>query len=126
MINARVIYNDAWSNIDFPCESNYLEAKLMELHVEDQTNAQMFIDKIEGVRGLEFMEKNFIDIDELNFLANKINCFDKREIQKFEAVVPYKKWRDFPIKKLSDFTLFTACYETNHNILTPTLRIAQL
>ena len=87
MINARVIYNDAWSNIDFPCESNYLEAKLMELHVEDLTNAQMFIDKIEGVRGLEFMEKNFIDLDELNLLANKLNCFDKREMQKFEAVV---------------------------------------
>ena len=87
MINVRVIYNDTAVNINFPCDSNVLEAKLMELHVEDQTNALMFIEKIEGVSGLEFMENNFVDIDELNLLANKLNCFDNREMQKFEAVV---------------------------------------
>ena len=87
MINVRVIYNDTAININFPCDSNVLEAKLMELHVEDQTNALMFIEKIEGVSGLEFMENNFVDIDELNLLANKLNCFDNREMQKFEAVV---------------------------------------
>ena len=87
MINVRVIYNDTAININFPCDSNVLEAKLMELHVEDQTNALMFIEKIEGVSGLAFMENNFVDIDELNLLANKLNCFDNREMQKFEAVV---------------------------------------
>ena len=87
MINVRVIYNDTAVNINFPCDSNVLEAKLMELHVEDLTNALMFIEKIEGVSGLEFMENNFVDIDELNLLANKLNCFDNREMQKFEAVV---------------------------------------
>ena len=87
MINVRVIYNDTAVNINFPCDSNVLEAKLMELHVEDQTNALMFIEKIEGVSGLAFMENNFVDIDELNLLANKLNCFDNREMQKFEAVV---------------------------------------
>ena len=87
MINVRVIYNDTAININFPCDSNVLEAKLMELHVEDHTNALMFIEKIEGVSGLEFMENNFVDIDELNLLANKLNCFDNREMQKFEAVV---------------------------------------
>ena len=87
MINVRAIYNDTAVNINFPCDSNVLEAKLMELHVEDQTNALMFIEKIEGVSVLEFMENNFVDIDELNLLANKLNCFDNREMQKFEAVV---------------------------------------
>lgn len=87
MINVRVIYNDTAININFPCDSNVLEAKLMELHVEDQINALMFIEKIEGVSGLAFMENNFVDIDELNLLANKLNCFDNREMQKFEAVV---------------------------------------
>ena len=51
MINVRVIYNDTAININFPCDSNVLEAKLMELHVEDLTNALMFIEKIEGVIG---------------------------------------------------------------------------
>ena len=40
-----------------------------------------------GMDGFEFMENNFVDIDELNLLANKLNCFDNREMQKFEAVV---------------------------------------
>ena len=87
MINVRVIYDDTAINIDFPCDSKTLEAKLMELHVDDMTNALMFIEEIEGVSCLEFMENNFVDLDELNLLANKLNCFDNRELQKFEVVV---------------------------------------
>lgn len=38
MINVNVKYGDTTTTIDFPCSSNTLEAKLMELHGEEVTD----------------------------------------------------------------------------------------
>lgn len=103
MINVTVRYEDGERKIDFPCLGRNLDAKLKELGVRDLTDATMFISKVNDYDELSFLEDDFVDLDELNVLAYRLNTFDNKELQKFNCVV-----KEYNVKNLPELINLTS------------------
>lgn len=86
MINVTICYDNNERRIDFHCSGKVLDAKLQELRVRDMTEAKMFVSQVNDFKLFSFLEKDFADLDELNLLANRLECLDTKEMEKFESV----------------------------------------
>lgn len=75
--------------IEFPCDENYLYAKLAEFRVEDKTNTFLLIEEIDD-EGMENLKSKFVNLDELNYLAKRLDSFGMLERDKFNTVVEYQ------------------------------------
>ena len=71
--------------IEFPCDEEYLSAKLEELGVEDKLKTSQYMVGT-NYAVLKRLVTDFVDADELNFLAKRLDSFDKNELNTFEAV----------------------------------------
>ena len=87
MIDVEVQFNDTTANIDFPCTDVYLESKYMELHMPEDAERILFVSEVKSPKSLKVLENMFIKMDELNYLAKRLDSFDKNEIKQFNAVV---------------------------------------
>ncbi|MDO4562513.1 MAG: antirestriction protein ArdA [Clostridia bacterium] len=103
MFTANIRYNDSSANIEFPCDNSYLYSKLMEMRVSEQTyqDLKLFVKKID-YDALSCLEDNFVDLGELNFLAQRLDSFSYQEVVKFNAVV-----KEFGIKTMPEFINLT-------------------
>lgn len=87
MITATVRYNDNCADIDFPCSDIYLYSKLMELHADDPNNTTLFVSEIVEPEELSCLKDRFVNLDELNYLAKRMDSFfGDEEIQFYEAL----------------------------------------
>lgn len=86
MITLRIKYADTTVNIQFPCTDNLLMAKLMELHATDHEGDPFFVEEVIEPRDLApFFETQFVDLDEVNYLAKRMESFMDKEINQFFA-----------------------------------------
>lgn len=87
MITATVKYNDNYTDIEFPCSEAYLSAKLMEIHVDDLSSTTQYISAITEPNELSFLKNKMINLDEINYLAKRMDSFfGDEETQFFEAI----------------------------------------
>lgn len=86
MINVTIRYDNNERKIDFPCSGKVLDAKLQELGVRDMTETKMFISQVNDFKLFSFLEDDFVNLDELNVLASRLEYLDAKEIKKFECV----------------------------------------
>lgn len=103
MINVTVRYEDKERKIEFPCLGRNLDEKLNELGVRDLTDARMFISQVSYPELFSFMEDDFIDLDELNVLAYRLNMLDTKDMRKFDCVV-----EQFNIRNMSELINLTS------------------
>ncbi len=96
MINVTIRYDNNERKIDFPCSGKDLDAKLQELGVRDMTEAKMFVSQVNDFKLFSFLEDDFVDLDELNLLANRLEYLDAKEIIKFECVTEEYNIRNLP------------------------------
>ena len=72
----RIKHNDTCIDIEFPIEENPLYAKLAELHATDHEGDPFFVEKVlEPVELKDFFEGKSVDLDEINYLAKRMECF---------------------------------------------------
>ena len=87
MITVTVQYNDNFADIEFPCSDIYLYSKLMELHADDPDNTTLYISDIIVPKELSCLKDRFVNLDEVNYLAKRMDSFfGDEEIQFFEAM----------------------------------------
>lgn len=87
MITVTVQYNDNFADIEFPCSDIYLYSKLMELHADDPDNTTLYISDIIVPEELSCLKDRFVNLDEVNYLAKRMDSFfGDEEIQFFEAM----------------------------------------
>ena len=55
---------------------NEMEKKLEELDRWDETNVTLFVDKVAEPEELSVLQDRFIDLDEINYLAKRMDSFD--------------------------------------------------
>ena len=85
-IKARFQYNDNEITVAFPISESELRAKLIELHAPEDT-AELFMTEMEYPSDLSVMENTLVNLDELNFLAKRMDSFfGDEELQFFEAM----------------------------------------
>lgn len=89
MITVRVNYNDTNTNIEFPCDESYLYAKLAELHVpdEEKVSPKLFVEEVMDFDEIKCLEENFVDLDELNYFAKRLDSFDSKGVMKFKSAI---------------------------------------
>ncbi len=83
MITATVRYNDNYADIEFPCSDSYLCSKLMELHVDDPDQITLFLFNMIEPEELSCLKDRFVNLDELNYLAKRMNSFFGDEETRF-------------------------------------------
>ena len=87
MITATVRFGDNYADIEFPCSDSYLRAKLMELHAGDPDQTTLFLYDMIEPEELSFLKDRLINLDELNYLAKRMESFfGDEEIRFFEAM----------------------------------------
>ena len=87
MITATVKHNDNYTDIEFPCSEAYLSAKLMEIHVDDLSSTTHYISAVTEPKELSFLKDRLVNLDELNYLAKRMDSFfGDEETQFFEAI----------------------------------------
>ena len=86
MITLRIKYADTTINIEFPCTDNTLFSKLMELYATDHEGDPFFVEEvIEPKEIAHFFETQFVDLDEVNYLAKRLDSFMEKEMKQFFA-----------------------------------------
>lgn len=87
MITVTVQNHNNFATLTFPCSENEMEKKLEELDRWDETNVTLFVDKVTEPEELSVLQDRFIDLDEVNYLAKRMDSFDTQEIKQFFAAV---------------------------------------
>ena len=85
MITVTVQNHSHFATLTFPCSENELEKKLEELDRWDETNFTLFVDKVSEPEELSVLQDRFIDLDEVNYLAKRMDSFDRNEKKQFFA-----------------------------------------
>ena len=94
MITLCIKYADTTADITFPCTDNSLTATLMELHASDHEGDPFFIEEvIEPKEIASFFETKFIDLDEVNYLAKRMDGFTDQEMERF---LQPRHWKAIP------------------------------
>ena len=78
-------FEENQTTIEFPCNEEFLSAKFDELGVEDKLKTSQYMIGT-NYAALKRLVTDFVDADELNFLAKRLDSFDKNELNIFEAV----------------------------------------
>ena len=89
MITLRIKHKDTTVGIEFPCSDSVIASKLLELHASDHEGDPFFVKEVIEPKELErFFEHRFIDLDELNFLAKRMESFSESEMLQFYGAAP--------------------------------------
>lgn len=78
-------FEENQTTIEFPCNEEYLSSKFDELGVEDKLKTSQYMVGT-NYAALKRLVTDFVDADELNFLAKRLDGFDRNELNTFEAV----------------------------------------
>lgn len=89
MITVTVQNHSHFATLTFPCSENELEKKLEELDRWDETNFTLFVDKVSEPGELSVLQERFIDLDEVNYLAKRMDSFDRNEKKQFFAAASH-------------------------------------
>lgn len=83
MIKVTVAYNDHLVDIHFPCSEMTLYAALMEIHAADDNPPELFIHDVVFPEELDCLKDRFVNLDELNYLAKRMESFFGSEEEQF-------------------------------------------
>ena len=87
MIKVTVQYNDHPVDIHFPCSESILRSALMEIHAADDNPPKLLIADVIFPEELGFLKDRFVNLDEMNFLAKRMESFfGNEEYQFYEAI----------------------------------------
>ena len=102
MIHVTVCYGKNFTNIEFPCSERYLQSKLMEIGMSEAYESELFIEKVKQPEYMFELENMFINLDELNYLAKRLDSFGRNEMMQFNAVA--KQYDMKEMKELINLT----------------------
>lgn len=87
MITVTALYNQARISLSFPCTDGEMKKRLEPLEGRNQSELNLFIAEVNEPKELAMLQGRFVNLDELNYLAKRMESFDKREENKFLAVI---------------------------------------
>ncbi len=114
MITVTVRWGDNYADIEFPCTDSELQSKLEQLHPAAPHSDSIFILSVQEPTALAVLEDQFLDLDELNFLAKRMDSFDMNELFQFYAAAQYEGYHE--PKDLINLTFNLPCYTVVQNL----------
>lgn len=126
-ISAHISYNGNSAEIDFPVSDDLLNDILVESQMPTDTTLLFFVEDIHYPVELSALNAEDINLDELNFLARRLDSFTDDELEQFYAAVEQRNAKSLKdlinltynldkftiIKDVSDITKVGRAYTLN-------------
>ena len=101
-----VLQNDGVKrNVIFPCSESEYQTTCKELELKDN---YAFVRDVVEPKALALKKDTFVNLDEINYLAKRMDSFDQKELFSFFAAVGTGKYRS--TKDLINLTFNLNCY----------------
>lgn len=70
------------------CNDYDIDTAMQNIGEADMTNTTQFVSQMDGnIRELSVLQDRFINVDELNYLAKRLDSFSKKELNQFRAAM---------------------------------------
>lgn len=87
MIKLKIKYGNESTDIRFPCKETEMSAPLERIHAEDVTPLEIYVTEVIFPAELNFLQDRLVNLDEVNFLAKRMDgFFGDEEYQFYEAM----------------------------------------
>lgn len=113
MIKLTVRWSQRFTEIEFPCTDSELQQKLREIR-PPQSTSDIFVLSVHQPTALSMLEDQFLDMDEVNFLAKRMDSFTYDELLQFYAAAQYENFRT--PRDLINLTYNLPCYTVIHDL----------
>ena len=117
MIKIRIKNADYEIDVQFPISENKLYAKLVEIHAIEGKDAPQsaFVTEVYWPEEFSMLKDRFVNLDELNYLARRMESFDTLEYDQF--LIGITKLDSKEVKDLINLTFnlnrFTLCQDVS-------------
>ena len=114
MIKLTVRWMNRFAEIEFPCTDTELQQKLTEVRPTDTSPDEIFVQAVHQPTMLSMLEDQFLNMDEVNFLAKRMASFTYDELLQFYAAAQYEQLQS--PKDLINLTYNLPCYTVVHDL----------
>ena len=114
MIKLTVRWMNHFAEIEFPCTDTELQQKLTEVRPTDTSPDEIFVQAVHQPTMLSMLEDQFLNMDEVNFLAKRMDSFTYDELLQFYAAAQYEQLQS--PKDLINLTYNLPCYTVVHDL----------
>ena len=83
MIKLKIKYGNSQTDLCFPCTEKEMRAALGRIHAENITPLELYAAEVAFPEELRFLQDRFVDLDEVNFLAKRMDSFFGDEEYRF-------------------------------------------
>ena len=83
MIKLKIKYGNSQTDLRFPCTEKEMRAALGRIHAENITPLELYAAEVAFPEELSFLQDRFVDLDEVNFLAKRMDSFFGDEEYRF-------------------------------------------
>lgn len=90
MIKVTANYSGRCAEFWMPCSESEMHQCFEQLQALEEHSTSLFIQAVIRPAELAFIEDTFVDMDELNFLAKRLNCFSDLELDTFYGMIRHK------------------------------------
>ena len=108
MIILELNYKEASKKIEFPCRERYLQMVLEYLHAPETLPPKLYVREVLSPRGLSELGCQALNLDEMNYLAKRLESLSADEYDKLLAIVQAQGYTE--PKDLINATFNLDCY----------------
>ena len=83
MIKLKIKYGNSQTELRFPCTEKEMSAALTRIHAENITPLELYAAEVVFPEELSFLQGRFVNLDEVNFLAKRMDSFFGDEEYRF-------------------------------------------
>ena len=94
MIILKLKNADQETKIDFPCLHEHIRYRLEEIGLDGANAPKVLVREVEAPRALSFLESTYVNVDEINYLANEIESLGEKYAAKLYAIAEYKGYKE--------------------------------
>ncbi len=90
MIEVTIQYGCNATNLFLPCKDSVIQAAVEALQSIDTNDRNLMVTDIQGVDALGVLKGRFVDLDELNYLAKRLDSFDAMEMRQYSQAMTHE------------------------------------
>lgn len=91
MIKAKLKVNYTEVDIEFPCTEQVMQKKLEFLYLPGNLSECLLVKEIREPEWLKLLEGQDINVDQLNYLAKRLDVMGESELKQYEVAMNYRK-----------------------------------
>ena len=114
MIKLTVRWMNRFAEFEFPCTDTELQQKLTEVRPTNTSPDEIFVQAVHQPTMLSMLEDQFLNMDEVNFLAKRLDSFTYDELLQFYAAAQYEQLQS--PKDLITLSYNLPCYTVVHHL----------